>query len=282
VSHCGLAAAQEALYFGKPLLCIPLFADQPDVAARVADAGAGLSLDKNHLTVSQIGSFIQMVLFGHAGEGELVDPKYVTFGSAGKHWRNNHSYALSARRVGSILKEAGGTLRAAKAIENAIQVGTIHMRTLDLDRPWHEVFLLDVYAVYLAMFFVLMAVCRIAYVWFLLLWLHVFNFAKRMGIARFWSLSGKTNTNSKAVPNRQSSNGTVGESSINVDRRSRKSNSRKGRMSSASPRPSGTASSNSSKSNSVSRSPQSSSNSNLYKTSPSGNNIGNVNVLGPD
>ena len=28
VSHCGMGAAQEALLFGKPLLCVPILADQ--------------------------------------------------------------------------------------------------------------------------------------------------------------------------------------------------------------------------------------------------------------
>ena len=40
VSHCGAGAAMEALAFGKPLLCVPFFGDQRDVARRVADAAA--------------------------------------------------------------------------------------------------------------------------------------------------------------------------------------------------------------------------------------------------
>ena len=36
-----MAGAQEALYFGKPLICIPFFGDQPDVAQRVVGLGAG-------------------------------------------------------------------------------------------------------------------------------------------------------------------------------------------------------------------------------------------------
>lgn len=28
VSHCGMGAAQEALVFGKPVLCLPMLADQ--------------------------------------------------------------------------------------------------------------------------------------------------------------------------------------------------------------------------------------------------------------
>ncbi|EEY62511.1 uncharacterized protein PITG_14981 [Phytophthora infestans T30-4] len=50
VSHCGMVSAQEALVMGKPLLCIPFLVDQPDVAARVEDSGAGIALDKNLLS----------------------------------------------------------------------------------------------------------------------------------------------------------------------------------------------------------------------------------------
>lgn len=46
VTGCGLGLVQEALYFYKPVVCIPFLADQGDVAARVVDAGAGLALDK--------------------------------------------------------------------------------------------------------------------------------------------------------------------------------------------------------------------------------------------
>jgi len=42
ISHCGLGTVHRALTFGVPLLCQPIGRDQPDVAARVVAAGAGL------------------------------------------------------------------------------------------------------------------------------------------------------------------------------------------------------------------------------------------------
>jgi UDP:flavonoid glycosyltransferase YjiC (YdhE family) len=33
LSHCGAGSAQEALYYGKPVLCLPFFGDQPDIAS---------------------------------------------------------------------------------------------------------------------------------------------------------------------------------------------------------------------------------------------------------
>lgn len=39
---------------GKPLLCIPFFVDQPDVAARVRDLGAGLTLDKQSISADNV------------------------------------------------------------------------------------------------------------------------------------------------------------------------------------------------------------------------------------
>lgn len=42
ISHCGLGTVHRALTLGVPLLCQPIGRDQPDVAARVVAAGAGL------------------------------------------------------------------------------------------------------------------------------------------------------------------------------------------------------------------------------------------------
>ncbi len=44
ITHCGLGTVHRALSFGVPLLCQPIGRDQPDVAARVVAAGAGLRL----------------------------------------------------------------------------------------------------------------------------------------------------------------------------------------------------------------------------------------------
>lgn len=42
ITHCGLGTVHRALILGVPVLCQPIGRDQPDVAARVVAAGAGL------------------------------------------------------------------------------------------------------------------------------------------------------------------------------------------------------------------------------------------------
>lgn len=133
ISHCGMGSAQEALVMGKPLLCIPFLIDQPDVAARVADSGAGLRLDKNLLSAANI----------HAAITEL---------------RTNASYSRAAKRVGLLLKQAGGTSRAVDVIDAALRLGFDHLATLNMTAPWHKTALLDVWAVYAALI-CLSAVC---------------------------------------------------------------------------------------------------------------------------
>jgi MGT family glycosyltransferase len=44
VSQCGLSTLAKALRLGVPMVCIPLIADQPDNAARIAAKGAGIWL----------------------------------------------------------------------------------------------------------------------------------------------------------------------------------------------------------------------------------------------
>ena len=56
VSHCGMNGVMESVYHRVPLLCMPIFADQPDNAARLVERGLGLALDRyniNHHTVTR-------------------------------------------------------------------------------------------------------------------------------------------------------------------------------------------------------------------------------------
>ncbi|KAF1789041.1 UDP-glucuronosyl/UDP-glucosyltransferase [Phytophthora cactorum] len=135
---------QEALVMGKPLLCIPFLVDQPDVAARVEDSGAGISLDKNLLS----GPYV------HAAASELL---------------TNSSYTRAARRVSTLLERAGGTTRAIDVIDAALRVGFDHLATLNLTAPWHKTALLDVWAVYAALICLLAVFVRVQ--WLLLYFL---------------------------------------------------------------------------------------------------------------
>ncbi|MHB8670885.1 MAG: glycosyltransferase [Acidimicrobiales bacterium] len=47
ISHCGFGTIHRALLAGLPVLCVPIGRDQPDVAARVVHAGAGLRASRN-------------------------------------------------------------------------------------------------------------------------------------------------------------------------------------------------------------------------------------------
>lgn len=50
VYHCGNNGAFEALYQGVPIVAIPVFADQVDVAYRVMSNGMGLVIEPQTLT----------------------------------------------------------------------------------------------------------------------------------------------------------------------------------------------------------------------------------------
>lgn len=103
ISHCGMASAQEALYFHKPLLCLPVMADQADVARRVADAGAGSVLDKHAISASGVRAAVRSLLL-------------------------NGSYARQAAVVGAHLRAAGGVKAAGDTLEQAMRLGTDYLR----------------------------------------------------------------------------------------------------------------------------------------------------------
>lgn len=91
VTHAGMNSVSEALYFDVPLVMIPMTSDQPFVAGRVKELGAGLVLDQHHLNAIQLQEAIMEVL-------------------------HNPNYKEQAHLIGKSLKEAGGCTLAATAI----------------------------------------------------------------------------------------------------------------------------------------------------------------------
>ena len=93
VTHAGLNSVHEALWRGAPMLCFPQAADQPVVAARVADLGAGT------------------VLRGS-------EPSVETVRAAAAHVLGDPAYAERAASLGEGLR-GGGAARAADVVVEA-------------------------------------------------------------------------------------------------------------------------------------------------------------------
>jgi UDP:flavonoid glycosyltransferase YjiC (YdhE family) len=61
VSHCGINSVYESMVAGTPVVGIPMLSDQRDMAARVADAGVGVWMDKTRFTAAQLRAAIDRV-----------------------------------------------------------------------------------------------------------------------------------------------------------------------------------------------------------------------------
>jgi UDP:flavonoid glycosyltransferase YjiC (YdhE family) len=62
ISHCGINSVQESIASGTPIVGIPMFADQFDMAMRVQDAGVGLILEKHIFSSAALRAAIEHVL----------------------------------------------------------------------------------------------------------------------------------------------------------------------------------------------------------------------------
>lgn len=66
-THGGMNGVAEGTYAHTPMLCMPLFSDQPDNCQRIADRGMGLRLDRNSIVASPaaVGQALQRMLDEH-------------------------------------------------------------------------------------------------------------------------------------------------------------------------------------------------------------------------
>ncbi len=97
ITHAGMNTTLESLAQGVPLVAIPVTADQPGVAARIAASGSGAVVPFQKLTFDRLRIAIGKV---------LEDP----------------SYRAAARRIQMEIRKCDGLGIAADAIEQAVGI----------------------------------------------------------------------------------------------------------------------------------------------------------------
>ncbi|MGH3736147.1 MAG: glycosyltransferase [Micromonosporaceae bacterium] len=97
VTHAGHGTVAASLAHGVPLVCLPnRAADQPALAAQLAQLGAGIALDGDHATAADIARAVDTV---------LRDP----------------GYAVSAGRLATVIDALPGAAGAATRLEKLAQ-----------------------------------------------------------------------------------------------------------------------------------------------------------------
>ncbi|XP_078683190.1 UDP-glucuronosyltransferase 1-2-like [Branchiostoma floridae x Branchiostoma belcheri] len=124
ITHAGSNGVYEALHHGVPMVCLPLFGDQPGNAARVVARGLGVTLDFSTVTADQLHQAILHVL-------------------------TNNSYRETAARLSRLHRDQPQSPmeRAVWWIEHVIQHGRLpHLRARAAELPWYQYYLLDIAA----------------------------------------------------------------------------------------------------------------------------------------
>jgi len=73
ITHAGNNTTTEALHFGKPMICLPLFWDQYDNAQRIAELGFGVRLDPYRVTAPQLRGAVERLLSDAALRARMAE-----------------------------------------------------------------------------------------------------------------------------------------------------------------------------------------------------------------
>jgi zeaxanthin glucosyltransferase len=97
ITHAGMNTTQQSLYFGAPLVAIPITHDQPAIAARLARTGAGIVIQPDKLTAEGLRDALCAVL------------------------RAGGSYRAAASRMRDAIRRSAGRDGAADIAEKLIR-----------------------------------------------------------------------------------------------------------------------------------------------------------------
>jgi len=92
ITHCGMNSANEAMYYGIPVIGIPQRGDQPIVANRMSELGLGEVINKKHVTADNLSETSSKIF-------------------------NDSSYQENMAKMRQEMLSAGGYTKAADEIE---------------------------------------------------------------------------------------------------------------------------------------------------------------------
>ena len=93
ITHGGMNSTNEGLYFDVPLILIPQSVDQPAVANRVVELGAGIVIEKDKVTPEVLKQSVVKIL-------------------------SDNNFRINSEKIGKSLREAGGYKKGADEILN--------------------------------------------------------------------------------------------------------------------------------------------------------------------
>lgn len=93
ITHGGMNSTSEGLYYDVPLILIPQSADQPAVANRVAELGAGIAIRKDKVTPELLKQSVANIL-------------------------SDNNFKINSGKIGKSLREAGGYKKGVDEILN--------------------------------------------------------------------------------------------------------------------------------------------------------------------
>lgn len=93
ITHGGMNSTNEGLYYDVPLMLIPQSVDQPFVANRVAELGAGIVIEKDKVTSEALKQSVVKIL-------------------------SDNNFRINSGKIGKSLREAGGYKKAIDEILN--------------------------------------------------------------------------------------------------------------------------------------------------------------------
>jgi UDP:flavonoid glycosyltransferase YjiC (YdhE family) len=143
VTHCGQTSVYESLNAGVAMVGVPLFADQPDICARMQDAQLGVVVDKLALSTTAL------------------------LEASARVFAMNETTAVEMRRLRAVAYMLGGAKAAVRVLERSMLAPASDYVCQSVHLPWYQRYDWDVT---LALFVILLALCKLARAVFMAVW----------------------------------------------------------------------------------------------------------------